>query len=72
MMGRVEISVPALLHYEVSNILLFGRSRPAPEEAALAVKALFGLPLTVAPLTSDLADLSIVLARTRVPKTACD
>lgn len=64
MEGRVQISVPALLYYEVSNILLFGRSRPTAEEAAAeALKALFGLPLTVVPLSSELAGLAIMLAR---------
>lgn len=65
MEGRVQISAPALLHYEVSNILLFGRSRPTVQEAAAkALKGLFELPLTVVPLTPDFADIAILLART--------
>jgi predicted nucleic acid-binding protein len=65
MEGRLQISVPALLHYEVSNILLFGRSRPTDKEAAAkALKQLFELPLTIVPLSSDFADIAILLART--------
>lgn len=65
MEGRLQISVPALLHYEVSNILLFGRSRPAAKEAAAkALSHLFELPLTVVALSPDLAEMAIHLART--------
>lgn len=65
MEGRVQISVPALLFYEVSNILLFGRSRPTVrEDATRALKQLFGLPLSVVPLSPDLAELAILLACT--------
>ncbi len=64
MEGRVQISVPALLYYEVSNILLFGRSRPAAKEAAAeALRALFDLPINVIPLIPESADLAVSLAR---------
>jgi predicted nucleic acid-binding protein len=62
MEGRVEIAVPALLYYEVANILLFGRSRPPVEEAAEALRDLFTLPLVVAGPTPDTADAALRLA----------
>jgi predicted nucleic acid-binding protein len=61
MEGRVEIAVPALLYYEVANILLFGRSRPA-EEAAEALSDLFSIPLAVVVPMPDTADAALRLA----------
>jgi len=64
MEGRLQISIPALLFYEVSNILLFGRSRPAVKEAAeQALRQLFDLPLIVVPPSSDSAAIAMSLAR---------
>lgn len=62
MEGRVEIAVPALLYYEVANILLFGRSRPPADEAAEALSDLFSIPLMVAAPASDTADSAFRLA----------
>lgn len=62
MEGRLEIAVPALLYYEVGNILLFGRSRPPIEDAAEALSDLFAIPLTVVPSASDTADAALRLA----------
>ncbi|HUP59155.1 MAG TPA: type II toxin-antitoxin system VapC family toxin [Thermoanaerobaculia bacterium] len=62
MEGRVEIAVPALLYYEVANILLFGRSRPPIEEAAEALNDLFSIPLEVVPPVSDAAAVALRLA----------
>lgn len=60
--GRVEIAVPALLYYEVANILLFGRSRPPIDDAGEALSDLFAIPLVVAAPTSDAADAALRLA----------
>jgi predicted nucleic acid-binding protein len=62
MEGRVEISVPALLYYEVANILLFGRSRPPAGEAAEALGDLFSIPLAVVPPASDTGAVALQLA----------
>lgn len=62
MEGRVEIVVPALLYYEVANILLFGRSRPPGNEAAEALSDLFSIPLTIASPTPDGANAALRLA----------
>jgi predicted nucleic acid-binding protein len=62
MEGRVEIAVPALLYYEVANILLFGRSRPPVDEAAEALSDLFSIPLAVVTPTPDAADAALRLA----------
>jgi predicted nucleic acid-binding protein len=62
MEGRVEIAVPALLYYEVANILLFGRSRPPIDEAAEALRDLFSIPLVVAGPAPDTADAALRLA----------
>ena len=62
MEGRVEIAVPALLYYEVANILLFGRSRPPVEEAAEALDDLFSIPLEVVPPASAAAAVTVLLA----------
>ena len=62
MEGRVEIAVPALLYYEVANILLFGRSRPPVDEAAEALSDLFSIPLTIAGPTPQGADAALRLA----------
>jgi len=62
MEGKVEIAVPALLYYEVANILLFGRSRPPADQAAEALGELYSLPLTVVTPTSDTADAALRLA----------
>ena len=62
MEGRVEIAVPALLYYEVANILLFGRSRPPIDEAAEALRDLFSIPLVVAGPAPDVADAALRLA----------
>jgi len=62
MEGRVKIAVPALLYYEVANILLFGRSRPAAGEAAEALSDLFSIPLAVVAPMPDTADAALRLA----------
>ena len=62
MEGRVEIAVPALLYYEVANILLFGRSRPPMDEAAEALSDLFSIPLALVAPTPDTADAALRLA----------
>jgi len=62
MEGRVAIAVPALLYYEVANILLFGRSRPPIQDAAEALSDLFSIPLTVMPPAPDAADAAFRLA----------
>jgi predicted nucleic acid-binding protein len=62
MEGRVAIAVPALLYYEVANILLFGRSRPPVDEAAEALSDLYSLPLAVAAPDHDAADAALRLA----------
>ena len=62
MEGRVEITVPSLLYYEVANILLFGRSRPPAEEAAEALSDLFSIPLAVEAPERDAADAALRLA----------
>lgn len=58
----MEIVVPALLYYEVANILLFGRSRPPAEDAAEALGDLYSIPLTVTPPAQDVADAALRLA----------
>ena len=62
MEGRIEISVPALLYYEVANILLFGRSRPPVDEAAGALSDLFSIPLAVVAPMPDASDAALRLA----------
>jgi len=62
MEGRVKIAVPALLYYEVANILLFGRSRPPADEAAEALSDLFSIPLAVVAPAPDAADAALRLA----------
>lgn len=62
MEGRVAITVPALLYYEVANILLFGRSKPPIDEAAEALRDLYSIPLTVAVPAQDTADAALRLA----------
>jgi predicted nucleic acid-binding protein len=62
MEGRVVIAVPALLYYEVANILLFGRSRPPIDEAAEALSDLFSIPLVVAGAAPDTAGATLRLA----------
>lgn len=62
MEGRVQIAVPALLYYEVANILLVGRSRPPVEEAAEALSDLFSIPLIVAAPAPDASDAALRLA----------
>jgi predicted nucleic acid-binding protein len=62
MEGRAEITVPALLYYEVANILLFGRSRPPGDQAAEALGDLFSLPLLVAGPVPDTSDAALRLA----------
>jgi predicted nucleic acid-binding protein len=62
MEGRVEIAIPALLYYEVANILLFGRSRPPLDDAAEALGDLYSIPLTVTPPAQDVADAALRLA----------
>ena len=58
----MEITVPALLYYEVANILLFGRSRPPVDEAAEALSDLYSIPLVVAAPAPDAADAALRLA----------
>jgi predicted nucleic acid-binding protein len=62
MEGRAEIVVPALLYYEVANILVFGKSRPPDDEAADALRDLYAIPLTVAAPAADAADSALRLA----------
>lgn len=62
MEGRVVIAVPALLYYEVANILLFGRSKPPIDEAAEALHDLYSIPLAVAVPAPDTADAALRLA----------
>lgn len=62
MEGRVAIAVPALLYYEVANILLFGRSKPPIDEAAEALRDLYSIPLTVVMPAQDTADTALRLA----------
>jgi len=63
--GRTTIIIPALLYYEVGNILLFGRSRPPIEEAVEALSDLYSIPLEVAPLARLSADATLRLASIR-------
>lgn len=58
----MAIAVPALLYYEVANILLFGRSKPPINEAAEALHDLYSIPLVVAAPTPDTADAALRLA----------
>lgn len=62
MEGRVAIAVPALLYYEVANILLFGRSKPPIDEAVEALRDLYSIPLAVAVPAPDTADAALRLA----------
>ena len=62
MEGRAKITIPALLYYEVGNILLFGRSRPPIEQASEALAGLYSIPLEVAPLALLSANLTLRLA----------
>lgn len=62
MEGRVAIAVPALLYYEVANILLFGRSKPPIDEAAEALRDLYSIPLAVAVPAPETADAALRLA----------
>lgn len=45
---RCQVNVPALLYYEVGNILVCGRARPSAAEIESALSDLFTLPLIVA------------------------
>lgn len=65
MEGRAKIIIPPLLYYEVGNILLFGRSRPAIEQAADALTDLFSIPLEVVPPALMNADVTLRLASLR-------
>jgi predicted nucleic acid-binding protein len=60
--GRLQITVPSLLYYEVANILLFGRSRPPADEAAEALTDLYSIPLTVVEPERDVAEATLRLA----------
>jgi predicted nucleic acid-binding protein len=60
--GRAAIIIPALLYYEVGNILLFGRSRPPLEQAAEVLAAFHAIPLEVAPVNPLSADMTLRLA----------
>lgn len=62
MEGRVAITVPFLLYYEVANILLFGRSRPPIDEAADALGDLLSIPLVVASPVPGAAGSALRLA----------
>lgn len=62
MEGRVGIAVPALLYYEVGNILLYGRSRPSIEEAEEALSDLYSIPLAVITPDGDAAEATLRLA----------
>jgi predicted nucleic acid-binding protein len=63
--GRAKIIVPALLYYEVGNILLFGRSRPSLQQGIEVLAYLYAIPLDVAPLTAVSADVTLRLASLR-------
>ena len=65
MEGRAKIIIPALLYYEVGNILLFGRSRPPREDALEALTDLFSIPLEVVPLAMASASATLQLASLR-------
>jgi predicted nucleic acid-binding protein len=63
--GRSTIIIPALLYYEVGNMLLFGRSRPPLEHAIEVLAGLYAIPLEVAPLNLVSADTTLRLAALR-------
>ena len=65
MEGRAKIIIPALLYYEVGNILLFGRSRPPLEDALEALTDLFSIPLEVVPPALTSANGTLQLASPR-------
>jgi predicted nucleic acid-binding protein len=62
MEGRARISIPALLYYEVGNILLFGRARPSVDEALESLTDLFSIPLEVVPPAPASATATLHLA----------
>ena len=62
MEGRARISIPALLYYEVGNILLFGRARPPVEEALESLTDLFSIPLEVVSPAPASANAALQLA----------
>jgi len=62
MEGRAKIVVPALLHYEAGNILLFARTRPPIEQASDALTDLFSIPLEVIPPALISATMTLRLA----------
>jgi predicted nucleic acid-binding protein len=62
MEGSVAIHIPALLYYEVANILLFGRSRPPADDTAEALSDLFSIPLVIAEPTHEIAAAALRLA----------
>lgn len=62
MEGRLQITVPSLLYYEVANILLFGRSRPPEDQAAGALSDLISIPLVIVNPAPDAADAALRLA----------
>lgn len=61
--GRVAVHVPALLYYEVGNILLLGQPRRAIQDAESGIADLFRLPLRVLPPGEPDARLTTRLAR---------
>jgi len=65
MEGRAKIIIPALLYFEVGNILLFGRSRPPLEDALEALTDLFSIPLEVVPPAMASANATLQLASLR-------
>jgi predicted nucleic acid-binding protein len=62
MEGRIEIAVPALLYYEVANILLFGRSKPPIDDALEALDDLLSVPLVVAAPAPETAGAALRIA----------
>lgn len=62
MEGRVTITVPPLLYYEVANILLFGRARRTIDDATEALDDLFSIPLAVVAPTGAAAAAALQLA----------
>jgi len=62
--GRTNITVPALLYYEVANVLLFARSRPPFEMAVESLANLYSMPLDVVPPAATGANAALRLAST--------
>lgn len=59
-LGEVSISVPALLHAEVANALLYRGT--APEVVAAAVRSLDEIALATVPVDAPLLELAVEIA----------